>query len=87
MERHSVDILLEIISPEKVLVHRMVCSVELPGTLGRFEVLHDHAPLISSLTEGNITFSSGDVPEQVRIASGFVEVCENHVIACVEPCA
>ena len=65
------DILLEIISPEKVLVHRMVRSVELPGTLGRFEVLHDHAPLISSL----------------RIASGFVEVCENHVIACVEPCA
>ena len=87
MERRSVDILLEIISPEKVLVHRMVRSVELTGTLGRFEVLHDHAPLISSLTEGNITFSSGDVPEQVRIASGFVEVCENHVIACVEPCA
>lgn len=87
MERRSVDILLEIISPEKVLVHRMVRSVELPGTLGRFEVLHDHAPLVSSLTEGNITFSSGDVPEQVRIASGFVEVCENHVIACVEPCA
>ena len=41
----------------------------------------------NALTEGNITFSSGDVPEQVRIASGFVEVCENHVIACVEPCA
>lgn len=87
MENRPVDILLEIISPEKVLVHRMVSSVELPGALGRFEVLPGHAPLISSLTEGNITFSSGELPEQVRIASGFAEVCENHVIACVEPCA
>ena len=84
MEGNKVDILLEIISPEKTLVHRMVGEVEFPGTKGRFEVLKDHAPLVSSLEKGDIVFSSGGKQERLAIASGFVEIYKNHVTACVE---
>ena len=72
----------------------MVCQevdrVELPGAKGRFVVLKDHAPIVSSLVEGDIVY--GETPAQAghgagafHIKSGFVEVVDNHVIACVEP--
>ena len=78
-------IILDIISPERTLVHESVLSVELPGTMGRFEVLKDHAPLISSLVEGNIVYKiDGEKDGTITISSGFVEVCDNHVTACVE---
>ncbi len=78
-------IILDIISPERTLVHESVLSVELPGTLGRFEVLKDHAPLISSLVEGKIVYKiDGEKDGKITISSGFVEVCDNHVTACVE---
>lgn len=84
MSKSTVDILLEIISPDRILVHRMVSSLELPGTKGRFEVLKGHAPLISSLETGEIVYRTGARRESLHIASGFVEVCDNHVSVCVE---
>lgn len=72
---------LEVICPEKTLVDCETESVELPGAKGRFVVLRDHAPLVSSLTEGDIVYGGG---ERFRIKSGFVEVLDNKVIACVE---
>ena len=84
MAKDAGDIMLEIISPEKVLLHRTVRSVELPGTLGRFEVLRDHAPVISSLQRGEIVFTVGEKTGRVKISSGFAEICANHVTACVE---
>ena len=67
------------------MVCRQVTRVELPGDMGRFVVLRDHAPLISSLVEGDIVFGGDGQDESVHISSGFVEVVDNHVIACVEP--
>ncbi len=76
---------LSVHSPEGALVQTEVSRVELPGAKGRFVVLEDHAPLISSLTEGNIVYRSGDADdESLSIKSGFVEICDNHVSACVE---
>ncbi|MBR4755955.1 MAG: F0F1 ATP synthase subunit epsilon [Bacteroidales bacterium] len=78
-------IILDIISPERSLVHESVGSVELPGSFGRFEVLKDHAPLISSLDKGDVVYRMEDDKEgRVSISSGFVEVCGNHVMVCVE---
>ena len=84
MSEKFTDIVLDVISPERTLVHASVDSVELPGSKGRFEVLRDHAALISSLEKGRITYRTGDKAESVEIASGFVEVNDNHVVACVE---
>ncbi|MGB2371970.1 MAG: FoF1 ATP synthase subunit delta/epsilon, partial [Flavobacteriales bacterium] len=44
--------LLELITPEKKVFQGEVNSVQLPGTNGKFEVLNNHAPIISTLTKG-----------------------------------
>ena len=78
------NIHLVIYSPERTILEKMVSKVSLPGTLGRFMVLKDHAPLISSLEEGRIVFVSKDVEENVDIVSGFVEIAFNRVTVCAE---
>lgn len=78
------NIHLIIYSPERTILDKMVCKVSLPGTMGRFMVLKDHAPLISSLEEGRIMFVSAGVEENVDIESGFVEIAYNKVTVCAE---
>ena len=75
---------LIIYSPERTVLEKMVCKVSLPGTKGRFMVLKNHAPLISSLEEGRIMFMSDGLEENVDIRSGFVEIAFNKVTVCVE---
>ena len=75
---------LIIYSPERTILDKMVCKVSLPGTMGRFMVMKDHAPLISSLEEGRIVFMSGGVEENVDVRSGFVEIAFNKVTVCAE---
>ena len=77
-------ILLTIHSPERTILEKMVCKASFPGTKGRFMVLKDHAPLISSLEEGRIVFVSGGVEENVEIQTGFVEIAYNKVTVCAE---
>ena len=77
-------IALHIISPEGTVVKTTVSAVTLPGTLGPFEVLKGHAALISSLEKGEIVYVAEGAEHRVPILSGFVEVHDNHVDACVE---
>ena len=77
--------MLEILSPEQKLFSGEVESVTLPGTLGEFAVLKRHAPLISSLNQGEIKYRLKNGDEQrVAIRNGFVEVLKNHVSVCIE---
>lgn len=78
------NIHLVIYSPERVILEKMVCKVSLPGTKGRFMVLKDHAPLISSLEEGRVVFVSGGVEENIDVKNGFVEIAYNKVTVCAE---
>ena len=78
------NILLIIYSPERTILEKMVYKVSFPGTKGRFMVLKNHAPLISSLEEGRIVFVSGGVEENIDIKAGFVEIAYNKVTVCVE---
>ena len=75
---------LHIVSPEGTLVKTLVSAVTLPGTIGPFEVLKNHAALISSLTKGDIVYVSDGQESRLSIAEGFVEVRDNQVDACVE---
>ena len=84
MSEKSSVIVLEVISPERTLVRATVDSVELPGSKGRFVVLRDHAALISSLERGRISYRIGERTDGLDIASGFVEINDNRVVACVE---
>ena len=75
---------LHIVSPERTLVEQVVSSVTLPGTVGPFMVLKNHAPIISSLGKGDIVYVSNGRETRLPIAEGFVEVRDNQVDVCVE---
>ena len=69
---------LEIITPEKRLFDGKVRLVQLPGTIGSFEILRNHAPLISTLTHGKIkVITENDDQQFFDIVSGMVEVKAN----------
>ena len=75
---------LHIVSPQGTLVDKAVSAVTLPGTIGPFEVLKNHAAIISSLEKGDVVYVSAGREYRLPIAEGFVEVRDNKVVACVE---
>ena len=75
---------LKIVSPEKTVFKGEVESVLVPGTAGEFEILTDHAPIISTLSEGRVQYSSNEGKKELQIHGGFVEVRRNEVSLCVE---
>ena len=73
--------ILEIITPEKQLFTGEVSSVKVPGTIGDFEILNNHAPIISSLKEGEIRIISIDNKvEKFQINGGVIEMKKNKII-------
>ena len=58
---------LEILSPEKTLFTGEVDSVIFPGSQGKFQILNNHAPIISSLSQGNIDYKINSKNNQVEI--------------------
>ena len=75
---------LKIVSPEKVVFTGEVKSVLVPGTLGSFEILNDHAPIISSLENGKVEYTTAAGKTSFEITGGFVTVKKNEVSLCVE---
>ncbi len=76
---------LKIVSPEKVFYEGEIESIVVPGTLGRFEVLVGHAPIISSLEKGSVEYTTTDGEKtQFDIHGGFVEVQKDVISLCVE---
>ncbi len=74
-----------VVSPEKTLFTGEAEGVKLPGELGRFEVLENHAPLISTLSPGRVQCCGGEGESfSVDVKGGFVEVARNEVSVCVE---
>jgi F-type H+-transporting ATPase subunit epsilon len=75
---------LKIVSPEKIEFDGTVESVLVPGTMGQFEILTDHAPIISTLQNGVVEFTTTTGKRQLEIQGGFVAVQKNEVSLCVE---
>ena len=76
---------LKIVSPERIEFEGEVENVLVPGTLGQFEILTNHAPIISSLDKGKVVYSlPGGEKKLLEICGGFVEVQKNVVSLCVE---
>ncbi len=59
-------------------------AVFLPGEAGAFEVLRDHAPLISTLLAGEIRWRSGDEEKTLPIRGGVVRLSNNEMTICAE---
>jgi F-type H+-transporting ATPase subunit epsilon len=70
---------LEVATPERLLVDEQVTEAELPGKNGYLGILPGHAPLLSALGAGVLTYSAGGGSEVLAIDGGFVEVLGDHV--------
>ncbi|NJO90568.1 MAG: ATP synthase F1 subunit epsilon [Chloroflexia bacterium] len=75
---------LEILSPDKKIYSGKIKLVKLPGSKGSFEVLKNHAPIISTLEKGEIkVIDMNDDIQRFEITDGVVEVLENRIIVLV----
>ena len=87
--------ILEIVTPEATLLHSEVELISVPGINGEFQMLNNHAPIVSLLVEGTIRFKGSDVKINeefedkftsnkgeyvLPIKSGTIEMKENKVI-------
>ena len=75
---------VSILSPLKCLFQGEATSVKLPGKIGAFTILENHAPIVSTLDKGVITISNNEEVSEIEIVSGFVEVHDNEITICVE---
>ena len=79
--QNNQKMLLDILTPEKQLFEGEVKSVKLPGTNGEFEILNNHAPIISTLTKGEIrVIDSSSKQETFSINGGVIEMQNNKII-------
>ena len=76
---------LEIIAPDRVIYRDGAVGVSAPGVEGGFQVLFNHAPLVSALEVGRITVKNSDGRDIFFATSGgFLEVRDNTVVALVD---
>ena len=74
---------IRILTPEGTLHEGAATAVFLPGTVSPFEVLPDHAPIISALSAGDIRVVDGE-ERRFAIRGGVIKVKDNEIVACVE---
>jgi len=70
---------LEVATPERQLVHEPAAEVQIPAKNGYIGVLPGHAPLLSELGTGFLSYSAGGKRRYLSVQGGFVEVLPNHV--------
>ena len=87
--------ILEIVTPEATLINTEVESVSVPGVKGEFQMLNNHAPIVSVLVNGTVKFKGENVSideahkdefsiendeYKLEISSGTIEMKANKVI-------
>ena len=75
---------LEIITPDKKVFEGEVESATFPGSDGSFQVLNNHAPIISTLTKGELTYKTKAGAKVMTVDGGVVEVKNNKAIVLAE---
>src|SRR5689334_1079365 len=75
---------LEIVTPEKLVVRDSADEVQIPGRNGYIGVLPGHAPLITELGAGELSYRSGGQLHRFSLAWGFAEVLPNKVTVLAE---
>lgn len=76
---------LEIITPEKKLFEGEIKLIKVPGTKGSFELLKNHAPIISTLEKGVVKILNPEGLETFfNIGGGVIEAKENNIILLAE---
>ena len=73
----SID--LQIVTPDRMIVHEQVDEIQIPGAEGYFGVLPGHTPLLAALSVGELWFRKGQEKTYLSIAGGFAEVLPDRV--------
>jgi F-type H+-transporting ATPase subunit epsilon len=77
---------LIVVTPQRQLLREKVASVQIPGASGELGILPGHAPLITELGNGELSYkaSSGGEPVVLAVLSGFAEVLPDRVTVLAE---
>src|ERR1700745_2193194 len=75
---------LEIVTPEKMVVRDSAEEAQIPGKNGYLGILPGHAPLITELAVGEITYRNGSTRRHLAVAWGFAEVLPDKVTILAE---
>src|SRR5438067_11388930 len=75
---------LEIVTPDRLVVKEAANDVQIPGTSGYLGILPGHAPLITELAVGEITYRNASVTHHLAVAWGFAEVLPDKVTILAE---
>jgi F-type H+-transporting ATPase subunit epsilon len=75
---------LEIVTPEKMVVKDVAEEMQMPGKNGYLGILPGHAPLITELSVGEITYRNGATTHRMAVAWGFAEVLPDKVTVLAE---
>src|SRR5580698_7355962 len=70
---------LEIVTPERQLVHEQVSDVQIPGKDGYLGILPGHAALLGQLGTGVLSYAVGGGRRSLSVQGGFIEVLPEHV--------
>jgi F-type H+-transporting ATPase subunit epsilon len=71
---------LEIVTPDRQVVHESVTSVTIPGKEGYLGILPGHAPLLSELRAGTLIYTRAETKNYLAVSWGFAEVLPDRVI-------
>ena len=75
---------LEIITPDQKHFEGEVDSATFPGSKGEFQVLNNHAPLVSSLAKGKVRYEGKSISEEITVTGGVVEILHNKITLLAE---
>jgi F-type H+-transporting ATPase subunit epsilon len=76
---------ITILTPDREIFAGAITSVKVPGTSGQFQVLKNHAAIVSSLSEGAVTIKkTGGEVMTFEIENGFIEVLNNEISLLVQ---
>lgn len=75
---------LEIVTPERRVIDAEVDAVTVPTASGEVGILSSHAPLVSAVKPGVLSYSIKGASEKIAVSAGFVEVNDNKVAILVD---
>ena len=77
-------LILSIVTPEKQLVSEEVDQVNVPGTEGDLGILYDHAPVLTLLRSGQLSYEKEGETVILVVSGGYLEVTDNRVTILAE---
>lgn len=77
---------LEVVTPERAVLHEHVDDVVLPGVRGEMDILPGHLPLLAALDVGQLTIRKDGKERNFLIDQGYAEVVEDRVTVLTEAC-